>query len=816
MHRGLRLGYNRAMRVLYQAVLRLLPLLALLICAGCPAARKAELLLPKAPDAFDAFGAKLRDEDAFYAELKRLQGLYAGPADLALAAPAAMDGEYTLKSRIEVTRAGLTLVHRTSGEEWTLWFVQPEGQAPPKIETVRDEASAGGYMIELALGGGALSISVVACWVQGRYLQLTRELTLGGLDLQEQAGAGFTSWSLEGPWLPYRMAPGLSGPYGVVPDDEADGAWHQRAYPAEAMVPGLAAFDRARGFLLAVADDHPRKLDRRYELSYAIPFDHVRGEQLRLSYITYDPVHDLYGHPYLASGLPVRDSIVLEPFTLQTKSEDPTQVETETAEVITHLADFVHAYHFVPKPPAQPEPGAATALEDLVRGVAQEGAGPAPGQAGASSGDQPSEAFSETLRVASGPWGAKLCIAVLADQAVSTAGAVGVDGEGVSTSAGLDEQQLQQVAAARAGGLSVLAQCSIAAWPGDSVFAQVQPGWLAVTTRGTPYGKDAPDALHPLDIRNPQVAAWIPRKLAGDLQRYPDIAGYVLDPRSVCDVTEQAAAQGPFRVSYDAAAAALQLYSAEVLGQLDRLAPAAEPRKGHRPETEQQEPPAEVLLAQGSLPNLACPAHAGVLLLQPHTLTTKAGDTAAAAGCVAPSSRLAAFVLSEVFGVQPHLAAGGSLAATALSAAGTCSGVMLGGSLASYAGFNAFAEHQPEFLAATSELRVIFSDPPASSYTGGGERPASCTKLIAVLPGNWDGAQAVWVLFLGVSGRLSVDVRNNLTIAWGDGQSWTAKLPVGYWVIMHPSKGTAVKAGDTALVRLKPIAPQDMPGSDLG
>ena len=97
--------------------------------------------------------------------------------------------------------------------------------------------------------------------------------------------------------------------------------------------------------------------------------------------------------------------------------------------------------------------------------------------------------------------------------------------------------------------------------------------------------------------------------------------------------------------------------------------------------------------------------------------------------------------------------------------------------------------------------------------TTGGERPAECSELIALLPGGWDDAKAVWVAFHGIDGTVGVDVKNMLEITWDTGQ-WSRKLPVGYWVVEHPAPG-AVQAGDTVLVLKKPIGTAPTGGASV-
>lgn len=788
--------------------------LALLALPGCPGS-KPQLILPQQPDQYDQWAQGLQQEGAFYAELQRLQRLYSDAPDLALAAPQAFDGEYMLKSRIEQQRAGLILTDRKTDEQWTLWFFDAAGKGAPKIETIRDEASAGGYSIELSLDGGAASVSIVARWVQGRYLQCTRELTLSGLDQAQQAEPAFTTWALDGAWLPYRMAPGLSGPYGVVPDREADGAWHSRVYPVEAMVPAVAAYDRTHGFMLAVSDDHPRKLDRRYDLGFAIPKGLAPGEQIRCTYTTYDGTRDTFDRPWLASGLSIRDSIVLEPLKLACKSADPTLVEAESAEVIQHVADFVHAYHFVPKPPKLPEPGGIVRVGQLPDLAAKLGQG---------------ATLADGIMQAAGPCGAKLCLmyslaaaneeerthkgAAGLEQLPLLAG-IGIDTSGLTGGKGLKSEQIQLLQQLKQGGLPALVETNIQAIRFsknmDTDLLHLRPDWfvdihgwvLADRLASLKAGNDCgwPLAVQP-NWHNLQALAWVTRKITDDLARYPDVAGYLIkapEP-TLYDLHMAQELKSPLIGSYDAQNAVFQLHLGEVVRAVRN----------------------DAWLLSSAIPNLGAPSWCGVVLPSNSAHADSFGLDGHPAS-ISQTQRLSTFLLNRVFNTQPYLdnkfeyldfdPEPFDFASLVLRTAGTPNGLLLQPTAA--AGFPAFATHQIELQAASGELRVVYSDPEKNAYTGGAERPAECSKQIAILPGNWTGAQSVWVGFHGIGGSLRVDKYNYLSISW-EGGGWTGKLPTGYWEIEHPSKGAKIEPGDAVLIMLKPIAPMITPGKPVG
>jgi hypothetical protein len=649
-------------------------------------------------------------------------------------------------------------------------------------------------------------------------LQCTRELTLNGLDQALQADPSQTTWTLEGAWLPYRVAPGLGGPYGVVPDSEADGAWHSRLYPVEAMVPAVAAYDRTHGFMLAVSDDHPRKLDRRYDLGYAIPQGLAPGAQIRCTYTSYDGTRDAFDRPWMASGLPLRDSIVLEPLKLVCKSADPTLVEAESAEVIQHVADFVHAYHFVPKPPALPEPGAIVRAGQLPELAAKLGQ---------------SATLADGITQAAGPCGVKLCLlnpyAVAGDEtakpkagsgqnAPSALAGVGIDTTGLGHGKELGAEQLQLIQQLKQGGLNVLAQSNLQEYDYDrhaqGDFPNLQPGWfmdisgwvLADRLASLKAGNDCgwPGAVQP-NWRDPQAKAWFTRKLCGDLARYPDIAGYALRmPVPVLyDRPEDSKLTTPMTGCFEAQNALFQLHLGEALRQVR----------------------ADAVLLSDAEPNLAMPAWCG--MLEPCNYEWRSRvqfddrvQSDMAKGYDPSTQRLSAFLLNRVFDTQPYINTEPSdasppyeLAQAVMRTAGTSNGMLL--DPATGAGFAAFATHQYELQAASGELRVVYSDPVKNAYTGGDERPAVCDKLIAILPGNWTGAQSVWVCFSGIGGSMRIDKYNYLSISW-DGGGWAGKLPTGYWEIEHPGKGAKIEPGDAVLIKLTPIAPVVTPGKPVG
>jgi hypothetical protein len=738
-------------------------ILVAVVClvSGCPQPSDPQEVEPEvAADEHATFGALMRNQSGFYDELKRLQGLYTDPPNTAYAAPSNMDSRFMVSSTIAPGRVGLMLTDRESGEEWILWAWRDDSPEPVEISVLRDEERTSGYVLEYNLALDVLSVTITARWVQGRYLQFSRELMLGGLDHELWAPDSLTTWYFDGPWLPYRMLPSAQGPYGVVRGSDAGGQWHAQSYPMDVMVPAAAAYDRQQGFMLAVVDDHPRKLDRNYQVSWRMPPQNEPGQQLGLTYRVYDPTQDRYHQAYLVSGLPIRDSIVLEPFAIEGQSADATLVYRETAEVITRLGAVCRAFHFLPRPPAQSEPGSTTSIAGWI--------------------SDPSE-IPEFMRVATGLWDVRSTEAVFIDDALGVGGTVGLGALDLEGGSGLGEQALEVLAQIDSSILPVLAVEDYLAFHDGDAYHEVHPTWLAVDAEGGYFNKHADSAeSHLLDIRNPQVAAWLPRKMASDIDHYQQVAGYSFSNVFAVDVQQQSPEQGLYLVSYPTAGCAVFLRTAEAVREA-------------RP---------DVLLAADSGLRLCLPAFCNTYSNGAGSFYLESSD-GSPDSTISHANRLINMVCQQVFSVNPVVEFGENLATQVIATTPGVTGHGIQSALQQYAGFDAYVTHQRELRASGGELLVVHSSPAVAAYTTGGERPAECSELIALLPGEWDDAKTVWVAFHGIGGTVSVDAKNMLEITWNAGQ-WSRKLPVGYWVIEHPAPG-AIQAGDAVLVLKKPI-----------
>ncbi|GEM_PF-2065735 len=734
-----RLGYNRHMRLPHLGLA-----LTLLLLAGCPRPNDeppAADTPPQFPvvDEAEDFGALMQNQQGAANELKRLQRQVTDPPRGGLAGIGLQDQQFTISSRLVDGRAGLAFTDNDTGEVWTLWGWADQEAPAPEITVIRDEPTMGGYLLEFNLGGAALTVALTARWVQGRYLQVNRELLLGGLDHELWLPADYTTWVLEGPWLPYRMLPGERGPWGVVPDRQADGQWHARGYPAELMCPALAAYDGERGFLLSVADDHPLALDRAYDCAWRVDAGRRAGEQLSLAYRVYDPTQDRCHEAFLPSGLPLRDSIALEPFLIHAASVDPTLVYAETAEIITLLVQMTRVFQYVPQAPGQLPAGSVIVLDDWA------------------ATEQGEPGFIER---ATGLWDVSCALAGDPDSPPGVPG----------TALGTTGATLQQL------GIPVLGSTAAPIWFGGP--ASGTSPRQALDDAGVPIiSTDCPGSQL-VNIRAPQVATEVLSTLVTGLAGEQAASGYLFGGPMLPVIEQQSPQQGPYYVSHMAAEAMLRMRCADAV------------REAH---------PEAVLGARGGL-SWALPAYADIYLCGSDCFRLE-GNTG---GALPHANRLANLLSWGMFGVSPRIAVSeDSLAQLVIATTPGSRGHLLRGPMQSHAGFEELATHQPQLREAAGELLIVHSAPQRAAYTGGGERPAECEELVAVLPASFSGAQSIWIAFHGRRGQVEVDSYNNLSVSWTGG-FWETRLPPGYWKIEHPSPDK-VQAGDAVLIRKQPL-----------
>jgi len=739
-------------------------LLLMMLIVGCPQPEDdgPPVELPDEADQFTAFGEIMASNQAVTDELKRLQGSVTLDASIGNAQLGTAGSEYRLNSRIEPTRIGLALEHRITGEEWVVWAWRQQDNVV-EATIIRDEDTAGGYRLEFNLAGQALTVSLTARWLQERYLQISRELILGGLDNDLFAPPDYTRWTVSGEWLPYRLTPADHRgqlAYGVVDERQVDGEWHPNHYPQSLMAPAVAAYDDDHGILLSVADEHPRRLDRQYEVAWRVDPEYAAGELIGLDCAAYDATRDQFREPYLISGLPVRDSIVIEPFTIEEHSADPTLIYAETREVIALMGLMTRCFQFTPE----------TADLGFQTGMIE-----------ANSWLETTGEIPDFLRRVSGIWDARLAEARFGDSALDAGGYLGIDAIGLEGGAGLGEDTLAMLELFDPESMQIMAKVDYLCIGNCPPYLLGMHDWCSWQRQGDLRFNN--DRIL-LDIRNPDVAAWLVRKMAGDIEKYPRISGYslfnVFDPVDYrYDIPDSM-----FTTSYPAAASLMYLKTAEAVRQA-------------RPDA--------IILSQGGL-RVGLPAFSDYYLNRNKHTIAHFGNIENPDRAFVPlrhADRLSSVVDWQMFGTPPLIDFGDTLAEQVIATTVMMRGHYILREHQAYPGFTSFAENQRELRAAGGDLRFIMTEPAAAQYLVNNKRPAECDKLIAVLPGDWSSASAVWLAFWGINGAVKVDGSNTLTVSW-DGGSWEDKLPPGYWVIEHPSPEN-VGPGDAVLIKRQPL-----------
>ncbi len=715
----------------------------LLVLAGCPAKgeRIAQQAGNAAPDQYDTYAGLIDNLTGAQDELKRLQGLNCAATQ---AGEPAAQPPYTVS--IEASDSGVEIVldGDMPEENWRLraWRAAA-GQSAFTI--ISDEPGPAGHSFEANIGD-ALTINLQLRWLPNGGLRVQRTLLLGGLDHTFELPEAACDWVLRGPWLPYRLLPQPDGPWGVVPN--ADGQWHSATYPGKCWLPVVCAFNLDRGWLLGVADEHARRLDRCYTPAWNIGQDYQPGELLRLRTSYFDSTKDDYFPGVLLSGLEQRDSVVLQPLAFSTRSADPTAVEAQATQVVEAMSHFVRGQHFMPAPPPHQLTGNIVRLADwLVTG-------------------SPEEQARELDRLSAFA-GVQYALLSAEEQA---SGLLTSD-----LSATLDALGITVIAEAPAGAaLQALAESR------DPTQAA---SWLRMLLDS---GGASPEAAASDSSSSAKAHAAAPVVLNHCWDFTAGLpgcqAGTAADSPSGND--------GGYPVGKALSQAVLLLHAAEGVRTM-------------RPE--------QLLLVKG-YPALCLPAFADGYL-------SPRSDNGSAGGVNPLAARLANLTAAQVFGANViAVSPDGSLAGLVLAASGHHAGLFLEKGMAHYPGFEAFSLHTENLDSRGQELRYLYSNPIACQYGLEGERPAQCTKLIGVIPARLESAEAVWVVFSGIGGSVTVDSRNNLYVTWnadGAEQAWTDRLPVGFWKVDHPSP-MEIQAGDAVLVRKGSLRPETQPGIGQG
>jgi hypothetical protein len=708
---------------------------------------KVSVRLPKTPDKYDELAKCLSSQGDFEKELARLQGLYTAPAQPDSAPRGENDARYGLSSVVEAKRAGLRLEDRYGGPAWTLWCweVSDKGGLQSRVT---DQADG----LKLELQSGRFTVTILARWVNARYLQVSREVLLGGLDSTADLAPEACRWRVSGQWQPYRMLPGPQGPYGVVEDAAADGKWQAAGYPQQLAVPAAGAYGPLGGVLLASGDKGARDLSRSYAMGWRQDSGFVDGDLLELSYRYYDAVQNAYAAPHLVSGLPVRDSVIVEPFQLTQQGPDPALPEAQTREVLAHLGALSRSFWFIPRPPNPVLAGSAIAMEEWASGAKD---------------------LDEVLRKAIGSWNTQLNEVALPDSALGVTGyggvgAIDIGGKGLAPDAlpALERMRAQQLPSLQ---FSLLDRVTT-----DSRYARALAGWLVQQPGAGGTSQPAGDSC--LELRLPAAAAWVVRKQAADLQQSPAVGGYRY-PALDFEMGGQPA-DAPYSISLAQAQAWLTLLSVE---QVRSVRPDA-------------------LIAFSGAPSLAVPACGNAYALDSRPASRQYATLVYEVFGVQPWLSAGATA---------------TLADLVLSATANLRGCALPRSLGQYGGFESSAANIDALCKAGGDIFTIHAVPLKAKAVLQGERPPAPQQLIATLPGDWSGARAVWLAFRGIGGSVSVDEYNILTVTWADGGTWTRKLPGGIWKVEHPDP-SSVQPGDVVLVKLSPLAPPQAAGANTG
>lgn len=329
-------------------------LATLLLFSACPQ-RDPGLppIKPETADDYSAFGQRIATEAGLRQELKDLQARWADPPDPLSISPGGSQELYRLSSFTREQACGLVLTGSGPEDAWELrgWDGTELKTGPVKVVT--DEPTPGGYRFVGSTGeGGGLTVTFNARWVQGRFLQITREIEIAGGDVTLRLPFEATAWTLSGPSLPLRLLPGDRGPYGAAPPYQRDGSWQEYSYPWDLALPAVAAYGPAGGMLLSPVDEHQRILSRSYHAGFRVAPGAVPGELLRVGLEQFDPTADRYGAAYLVSGLPLRESVAIAP--LQMSGGTDFRL---TLKVIDELAALCHGFVAAPKLSAEPAEG---------------------------------------------------------------------------------------------------------------------------------------------------------------------------------------------------------------------------------------------------------------------------------------------------------------------------------------------------------------------------------------------------------------------------------------------------------------------------
>jgi hypothetical protein len=289
-----------------------------------------------------------------------------------------------------------------------------------------------------------------------------------------------------------------------------------------------------------------------------------------------------------------------------------------------------------------------------------------------------------------------------------------------------------------------------------------------------------------MNLRGGDAASWVVRTAARRSTQMPYVSlywpDYLAQEGGNLDTAflhsgsfvAQPDEQGPFYASYDAAVCATELRTALAVK-------AADP---------------EVPLLMIGLPRACRPPFGDAVLPQLEmwdrvTSMPSTGNT---------QSRLAILAMNSLFGVRPFVGLEElSPASLILALESGTGGLVFNEPMADSSGFPSLVKNIDSALASAGTMKVLHEGWLNQRPSGGSSDAFGVGPLmIAMLPAEPSGDNAVFIGFLGVSGSVSIDPYNIMTVSW-DGGSEMLQLPPGIWQVQNPDPAN-IASGDVAVV----------------
>jgi hypothetical protein len=452
--------------------------------------------LPKQEDEFLAFANCLTDSERFAKELQRLQLLFSEPPSLNAAPVGDNDARFSIDADCdESKRIRIRLADRYgAGRSWiiTCW---EETESAQSVSSYRNLPQADGIRVELENSVGA-SVTIIARWVRGRYLHVSREVYFGSGDIHYDLPSGACRWRIHGKSLPFVIPTLPIEASSHVSSTREPEFTRTATYPSDFLIPALAAYDSSHGILIASGDRSVRDLSRCYDLAFRADSRLNSVDILELGYRTFVGVQDAYLTPRVTSSVPLRDSVIIEPFTLVNVGQGATSSHALTSSVVRRLGELSRTFWFHPKPPKQIPEGSCLALEQWHKSTLD---------------------LETTLRSVTGLWDAQFNEVMLVDSKLGATGyggigAMDIGGKGIAT------ESRNYLAHLNAKHLPSLQYSKWNSVDRGGIHHKHVAGWVI-------HESNERDELQ-LDLRNPQCSAWILRKHVHDLRNVPELTGY--------------------------------------------------------------------------------------------------------------------------------------------------------------------------------------------------------------------------------------------------------------------------------------------------